>query len=160
MALALAKILTNYAGVSLQGFTFLGVSPNASQIEVVTDFMLCFLCLNHVLTWLGDYQSFKGWNHPGMETHKGTIDDATNASLSKLEYFAFRIKELHDEMSATAENTGRNSHIDLASQPAALVENTRDLLQGASRLFAYAHFYLWGWFLSLPAAATIYALWI
>ncbi len=160
MALALTKILTVRLAVDLSGFALLGVSPGPAQIHTVTDLLLVFLVLNHLLSWFGDLKSFVAWNHPGKLSSNMNLDAPANEQVSRLDLLALRLDEYDRLLADIAEDPRKNKNRDLPQLNKELAASARSLTKSTSILDLHAKLYLWGWFLVLPLSAAMYAIWL
>lgn len=160
MALALAKILTVSMAIDLNGFSLLGVSPGPAQIQNVTNFMLVFLVLNHLLAWYSDLKSFVAWNHPGKVVSNMKVFSNEHEQISKLEYYALQVEEYNKFQKSWNEKTTQTPYRAPEQFTAELIETARSLQRSTSRLDLHAKLYLWGWFLILPLSAAGYAIWL
>ncbi len=158
MALALAKILTLTTGIDMDGFTILGVKPGEASLGAVTNWLLVFLAINHLLSWLGDYRSFRSWNRPVKVVPKGTIDTQMTKPVSNMEYLAEHLAQQVEMVDKRVGGDTKMPDAELLKAYRELTTEAINLVRETNRLTFHAGLYLWGWFLVLPLFATIYAL--
>ncbi len=160
MALALAKILTASTGLDLDGFTVLGVTPGETSLGQITNYLLVFLAINHLLSWYGDLRSFQLWNHPKTTVSNMSALANRHEPVTELEFYVLQLKDFYRLQEKTREDPEQEPHIAPEQYAAELVATADRLQSSIGSLSTHAKFYLWGWFFALPAAATAYALWL
>ncbi|WP_131726326.1 hypothetical protein [Ruegeria denitrificans] len=131
-----------------------------AKIEYVTNFLLVFLSLNHLLSWYGDVKSFAAWNHPGKVVPKGDIDDDASEPVSRLEHLALRIEDYIELQENLLRDADQRPIRDMRQYAGKISQTARDLEKSTSRLEQHAQLYLWGWYLALPIGSAAYALWL
>ncbi|MEO1108737.1 MAG: hypothetical protein AAFX90_12515 [Pseudomonadota bacterium] len=158
MALALAKILTVTTGIDANDLSILNVTPGSQSLEAITDFLLVFLAANHLLSWLGDAQSFKAWNRPTKSVANMSMFAQRNEPISEIEYYVSQVKEYHRLQKQRHTNISLKSYRAPDEFVSELVQSSKDLQKSVDRLNLHARLYLWGWYLALPLASAAYAL--
>ncbi len=158
VAVAFAKILTVTTGIDSSELSILNVEPGRQNLEAITDFLLVFLAVNHLLSWFGDAQSFKAWNRPSKAVSNRNILNQRNEPISEIEYYVSQVKEynrLQKDWHTSASQTPYKAPDEFVSE---LIQSSKDLQKSVDRLNLHAKLYLWGWYLALPLGSAAYAL--
>ena len=178
VTLALAKIFSIWYGVNTSDLEVLGVKFGEAFVTAAP-ILIAFLAINHFLNWLGDLNSFQGWNTSEKTAPDDIHDIGRGASLpSKLESaigrnlsFKHSLSEVQEKLEnykAITDEKARSRSFDGLE---ASIQRIKELCEAnnveltklstrISRLNFQAKLYLWGWFFVMPFGLSGYAVFL
>lgn len=178
VTVSLAKISSVWFGVNTSDLEVLGLQLGDAFVALIPYFIV-FLALNHLLSWLGDLNSFQGWNSGEKVAPESVWDAGSGRALptkfqSAIDGFRSvdsaveQVKQLLERYADTQHDDSRKMDLQKLKQ---LVEQAKtvtdkqtkdlqDLLKRTKNLTLHAKVYLWGWFFLMPFGIAGYALYL
>lgn len=160
VALAASKIFVIHLGIGLSDLQIMNVKPGQEAVGIAADILLVFLMINHMLSWLGDLHSFKGWNSETKVSGVSLFGAGGSPLQSKFEAAMGHVQNL----TSNAENRLGDQRIEkieeLVAQADKVLAELSAMNQSVKRLNFHAGAYFWGWFMAMPLSLAAYALYL
>lgn len=160
VALAASKIFVVHLGVGLNELQIMNVTPGQEAIGIAADILLVFLMLNHLLSWLGDLHSFKGWNTETKVSGAFSWGAGGSPLQSKFEAALGELSNLRSNAEAKLKDGSADHVSDLLNKADKMVSQLDTMNKSVRRLNLHAGLYFWGWFMVMPLGTAAYALWL
>ena len=158
VALAASKIFVVHLGIGLNDLQIMNVTPGQEAIGIAADILLVFLMLNHLLSWLGDLHSFKGWNSETKVSGVSLFGAGGSPLQSKFEAALGDLSNLRSNAETKLKDGGAEQIGDLLAKADKMVGQLDAMNKSVRRLNLHAGIYLWVWFLAMPLGLAAYAL--
>lgn len=160
VALAASKIFVVHLGIGLNDLQIMNVKPGQEAIGIAADILLVFLTLNHLLSWLGDLHSFKGWNNETKVSGVSRMGFGGSPLQSKFEAALGELSNLRSNAETKLKDGGAAQISDLLTKADQMVGQLDTMNKSVRRLNLHAGLYFWGWFMAMPVGLAAYALWL
>jgi hypothetical protein len=178
VTLAFAKIFSIWYGVNTSDLEVLGVKFGDAFVSAAP-ILIAFLAVNHFLNWLGDLNSFQGWNTSEKITPDDVWSIGSGASLpSKLESaigrnlsFKHSLSQVQEKLENYKAITDEKARSHSFEGLEASIERIKELCEAnnveltklsarISHINFQAKLYLWGWFFVMPFGLSGYAVFL
>lgn len=155
--LSFSVILISRLDISADELNIFQVEPGEEKLSVAAFWVLLFLTANHLLSWVGDLNSFRGWNvatKMGGASRFGRGGSPLQSQLDNAIASIDNVKEASDTL-------GRKFNDDNVTSLTKLNNDQIDMLKKMNTwvgvLDWHARLYLYGWFLALPLGLAAWA---
>ncbi|WP_282129359.1 hypothetical protein [Roseobacter litoralis] len=141
---ALLLGLARVGWIDVADTSLLGLKVEPEKFVPLLQLLGVLAVVAHVVQWYGDFVSYRGWNVSG----KQPADRFWNSHETKLE----AISKL-----ASDSETGGVEKQKLLKQNDQIIREIAELRWSINSFGNFAKFYVFGWHLALPVAATVIA---
>lgn len=167
VTVSLAKIFAIWFDINTSDLEVLGLQLGEAFVTLAP-YLIGFLALNHLLSWLGDLHAFQAWNSTTKIGAQTRMAPGGSPLRSHIENCLDQINLMKVEVEAISQAVS-SKQIDPERLDQRITGAIRQLLQVSTQLqnlekrigllSVHAQFYLWGWFLFMPmglAACAVY----
>ena len=164
LSVSAVTIFATWFKLDLSKFTPMGIQAESIEIwHQITFWVLVFLLINHVLSWWGDYRSFKKWNSGEKEGGKngGPLTSEIKNTIDQLKTWIGEFKSnsfFREDPSPDPirEMQLKNSLENIQN----IKEQLEKLKKGISLLNCHAKIYFFGWYLAMPVLSAAFSLYL
>ena len=151
------KIFVYEFGIALNEATVAGVPIGKADLGHATNALIYFLFVSHMISWIGDFLSFRNWNVSEKMTSPSNSDgvDAPTPLLSKLDSAIEAVTRLKRNADANLGSTNRDNLEIISKKTEDAITQLSNIKGGLKNLNYFATFVLFVWYLLIPLVVSV-----
>lgn len=153
------KLFVYKFGIAFDEANIVGVPIGEADLGYATNILIYFLLVSHIISWIGDFLSFRNWNVSEKLIGSTTFEGAgsSRALSSKLDSGIEALTLLKDHAEANLGTANRERLEIISKQTKDAINDLSNIKGGLRNLNFFANFVLYFWYLLFPLAISVFS---